>query len=152
MTISGEMPKWRRVVHRCASGFMFLFFAVFAVYGARLFFMGSVAGRGKGPAVAMMLWFTFLAAFAIGMQRWYDRRMIAQFSFDGSLLRFTTLGNEETQARDLSEIVQVREWRGRGGPLGYRLDFRDGAKAYLQYSVTNATALGEQLRFRVGLS
>ena len=137
-------------MHRCASGFMVLFFAVFAVYGARLFFIGSATGRGKGAAVAMMLWFTFLAAFAIGMQRRYDRRMIAQFSFDGSLLRFKTLGNAEPQARALSEIARVREWRGRGGPLGYRLDFRDGAKAYLEYSVTNATALSVQLRFRMG--
>ena len=151
MTISGEMPKWRKIVHRLASGFMFLFFSAFAVYGGRVFFVDSVAGRGRGAAVAMMLWFTFLAAFAVGMQRWYDRRMIAQFSFDGSVLRFTTLGNEDTQARDLSEIAQVRQWRGRGGPLGYRLDFRDGAKAYLDYSVSNATALGEQLRFRVRL-
>ena len=39
-----------------------------------------------------------------------------------------------------------------GGPLGYRLDFRDGAKAYLEYSVTNATAPGERLRLGVQFS
>jgi hypothetical protein len=38
----------------------------------------------------MMVWFGFLAALSIGMQRWCDRRRIAEFAFDGSLLRFKT--------------------------------------------------------------
>ena len=100
-------------MHRCASGFMVFFFAVFAVYGARLFFMGSVAGRGKSAAVAMMLWFAFLAAFAIGMQRWYNPRIIARA----------------------------------GRAAGVSAGFSRAPK----YSVTNGTALGEQLRYRVGL-
>lgn len=98
----------------------------------------------------MLLWFAFLAALSMGLQLWYHRRTIAEFTFDGSLLRFTTLGNAGTQTRALSEIVQVREWRGRGAPLGYRLDFRDGAKVYVEYSLANATTLGEQLRICMG--
>lgn len=67
MTISGEMPKWRKLVHWSAWRFMFLFFAGFAVWGARLFLLGSAAGRGKGGGLIMMLWFGFLAALSIGI-------------------------------------------------------------------------------------
>ena len=44
------------------------------------------------------------------------------------------------------------EWTGRGGPLGYCIKFRDGAKFYLQNGVSNAAALAERLRYDLGSS
>jgi hypothetical protein len=54
--------------------------------------------------------------------------------------------NPRTQVRSFAEIKQVKEWRGRGGLIGYRLSFRDGGKVYLEYSVANSIALADQLR------
>jgi hypothetical protein len=73
-------------------------------------------------------------------------RLITEFSYDGRTLRLSTLGVPEMQTRHLSEIAEVSEWRGRGGPLGYRVKFRDGAKFYLQNGVSNAAAVAEQIR------
>jgi hypothetical protein len=70
--------------------------------------------------------------------------MVCEFDFDGSTLRFRTLGIRQT--RPLADVAQVKDWRGRGGPIGYRLVFRDGAKVYLEYSVANSIALADQLR------
>jgi hypothetical protein len=70
-----------------------------------------------------------------------------EFSYDGRTLRISTLGRPRMQTRDRSEIAEVGEWRGRGGPLGYRLKFHDGAKFYLQFGVSNAAAVVEQIRY-----
>jgi hypothetical protein len=86
------------------------------------------------------------------MHRQLYRRMIVEFTFDGSLVRFRTLVNRETQTRSSSAIVQVREWRSRYGRVGYRIVFRDGALVYLDDAIPNATSLGEQLRSLVDLS
>ena len=66
-----------------------------------------------------------------------------EFSYDGRTLRISTLGRPRMQTRDRSEIAEVGEWRGRGGPLGYRLKFHDGGKFYLQFGVSNAAAVVE---------
>jgi hypothetical protein len=149
MMISGEMPKWQRIVHRSGVGFMCVFFAGFGIWNVRLFLVNAAAGRARAQPIGSLL-FAAMAVLSIGMQLWYQRRIITEFTFDGSALRFTTLGNSEAQTRALPEIVAVREWRGRGGSLGHRLAFRDGGKAYLSYSVSNATALAEQLKTYVG--
>jgi hypothetical protein len=80
------------------------------------------------------------------MQVWFWRRIVNELSYDGRALRFRTLGTAEMRARDLSEIADLAEWQGRGGPIGYRLRFRDGEKVYLQFGVSNSTAAVEQIR------
>jgi hypothetical protein len=52
--------------------------------------------------------------------------------------------------RDLSAIEEVGEWRGQGGPLGFCTKFRDGAKLYLHYGVSNASALADRIRYDLG--
>ncbi len=131
-------------------GFMCLFLAGFGIWTGRLFLTNATAGRGR-PLLISTLLYAVVAALSIVLQLWYHRRIIAQFEFDGSALRFRTLGNPEAQTRALVEVADVRPWRGRRGPIGYRLSFRDGGKAYLEYSVSNARALGEQLQAHVGL-
>jgi hypothetical protein len=40
----------------------------------------------------------------------------------------------------------VTQWQGRGGSMGYRFHFRDGAKIYVEYAVSNAVTLAETIR------
>ena len=59
------------------------------------------------------------------------------------------LSVQQMQMRPLPDIREVREWRGRGGPLGYRLLFRDKQRVYLEYSVSNSIVLAERLRANI---
>jgi hypothetical protein len=91
-----------------------------------------------------------LGLIGIGFRFW--KGLIKEFNYDGRTFTFTTLASSEMQVRHVSDIEEVGEWRGRGGPLGYRIKFRDGAKLYLQNGVSNAAALAERLRFDLGSS
>ena len=81
---------------------------------------------------------------------WFWKRLIKEFEYDGKILAFNTLASSEMQVRDISAIEEVAEWGGRGGPQGYCIKFRDGAKLYLQYGVSNAAALAERIRYDLG--
>ena len=48
---------------------------------------------------------------------------------------------------DLSEIAEIRDWIGRGNPLGFRLKFRNGRKYYIEYSVSNSAAIAAEIRY-----
>jgi hypothetical protein len=137
------MPKWRRSFHRIATGFMCLLFCGLVALGARIL-LAATRQPNKSMLVFGLL-FMAMAAVAAGMQFWFLRRMISEFSFDGCLLQFRTLGVTQTQTRAASDLSEIREWRGRGGPLGYRLTFRDGEKAYLEFYVSNAQVAAQLL-------
>lgn len=78
---------------------------------------------------------------------WFQRRIVCEFDYDGRALQFQTLGTRQTQVRPLEDIAKVKDWNGRGGPIGYRLVFRGGGKAYLlYYAVANSISLANQLR------
>lgn len=141
------MPKWRRYFPRIACGFMCLLFASVGFLSARPLLAAATAPR-HGILIAILL-FVAMAALSIGMQIWFHRRIISEFAFDGRSFQFRTLGLSRRQTRELSEIAEVRDWRGRGGQFGYRLAFRDGAKAYLEYSVSNSMTVAEQLRLHM---
>jgi hypothetical protein len=111
-------------------------------------FFGASAQARKG-VFFMTAWIIVLAGFCIGMSVWFWKRIIIEFSYDGSALRLRTLGRPDMQTRALSEIQDVDGWRGRGGPQGYKLKFRDGQKMYLHYSVTNAAAAAERIRSEI---
>jgi hypothetical protein len=86
--------------------------------------------------------FWFLVAFSVVLVI-QSFRLIAQPDF-------TRAGLAEHLAiylvRPLSEIVRVYKWRGLGHPVGYRLAFRDGSTAYVNYSLSNAKALEARLK------
>jgi hypothetical protein len=134
------MPGWRRVFHACTAGLMCLLFAGVGIFNGRFVLPGP--GRPLGMRVASGAFIAFAIVAITGSIR-FSRRMISEFSYDGATLRFRTLGIA-------GEIAEVREWQGRGGPVGYKLIFRDASKAYLEYSVSNASALAEELRRAVG--
>jgi hypothetical protein len=136
------MPKWRQYFNRFAGGFMCVLFAGLGLISARVAF----AATDKAPIIVCLIFMAFTTA-AIAGQFWFQRRIVCEFDYDGLTLRFRTLGIRRTQVRPLEEIAQVEEWRGRGGPLGYRLVFRDGGKVYLEYSVANSIALANHLRW-----
>ena len=139
------MPKWRQRFYTIAGGFMCLLFAGFAFLAARPLLRPEANGPQRGLLIASSVYLA-VALLSIGVQIWFHRRIISEFHFDGRSLRFRTLGISSMETRDVSEIARIRDWRGRSGALGYRLFFRDGGKAYLEYSVSNAIAVVEQQR------
>jgi hypothetical protein len=144
--ISGAMPKWRRNYHTIACGFMCLLFGGFGLLTLQPLFQSPHLGKRLliGSAV-----YAALAALGMATLLWFRRRIISEFMFDGHSLRFRTLGISRIAVRDLSEVAAVGGWRGRSGDLGYRLIFRDGAKVYLEYSVSNSRAVAEQLQSHI---
>ena len=146
--IAGIMPRWLRYSHTLGLVFMGLLFVTFSLFTLGLLF--PAGGGGQAPVVpGSGLVMVLIPALVVGTQLWFRHRLVSEFSFDGRLLRFRTLGLAETQTRDVLEIAELSDWRGRGGSLGYRLRFRDGAKIYLQYRVSNASAVAEQIRQRL---
>lgn len=121
---------------------MCVLFAGLGLISARTAF----AATDKAPIIVSLIFMAFTAS-AIAGQFWFQRRIVCEFAYDGATLQFRTLGIPATQVRPLAEIAEVKEWRGRGGPLGFRLVFRDGWKVYLEYSVKNSIALANQLRW-----
>jgi hypothetical protein len=129
---------------------------VLALFGALEWFgFHSSFSAGQHPQphkglTFVVLWMILVALGWILTALWFWKRLITEFSYDGKMLQLSTLGVPTTQARHLSEIVEVSEWRGRGGPLGYRIKFRGGAQFFLQYGVSNAAALAEQIGYDLG--
>lgn len=137
------MPKWRQYFNTFAAGFMCLLFAGLALVSSRMIVPGPPY-RGPAPRVVGLVFLAFTIT-AIGGQVWFRRRILSEFTYDGYTQQFRTLGVAETQIRPLSEIAEIRPWRGRSGPLGLVLLFKDRQKVYLEYSVRNAAALGMQI-------
>jgi len=94
----------------------------------------------------MAAWIMLIALFGAVSTIWFWKRIVIEFSYDGEALRLRTLGAPEMQTRAIQEIVEVGDWRGRGGSQGYKIRFRDGQKAYLQFGVPNADRLAGQIR------
>ena len=145
--ISGSMAPRSRFVHTAGFAVICLLFAAILAYDIGVLLQGGqVPAKGAlGSTVALLA----VAALAVSVQLWFRRRIITEFIYDESALRFRTLGIGEMQVRDVKEIAGLSEWRGRGGILGYRVHFRDGAKVYLQSSVTNSHAALEDILQRL---
>jgi hypothetical protein len=128
---------------------MFLVFGGMAFIDVRM----MIAAAHAGPDRAIMFFsflFMLIVGAAIGSQVWFHRRIISEFRYDGLTLQFRTIGIKEPQMRLLSHIKAIRDWKGRGGPLGYRLQFQDKQKLYLEFSVSNSIALVNRLRAHLG--
>ena len=143
--IAGTMPKWQQYGHRAP-------LVVVALFGALIWWGFHTAsshqseGRNGFATICLMV----LGLSLIGSVLWFWKRLLKEFDYDGRTFRFNTLGSPEMQVRDLSAIEEVDDWTGRGGPLGFCIRFRDGAKLYLQYGVPNAAALAERIRHDLG--
>lgn len=120
--ISGVMPRWRQRFYTIAGGFMCLLFAGFALLAARPLLRPEANGPQRGLLIASSVYLA-VALLSIGMQLWFHRRIISEFHFDGRSLRFRTLGISSMETREVSEIVGIRDWRGRSGrprlPAGF---------------------------------
>jgi hypothetical protein len=115
-------------------------------------FHSAPSHQPQGRNVWAITWMIVLGLVFIGSGFWFWKRLIKEFTYHGRTFTFNTLANSETQVRDISAIEEVAEWTGRGGPLGYCIKFRDGAKLYLQNGVPNAAALAQRLRSDLGSS
>jgi hypothetical protein len=143
--IEGVMPKWQRYLHNSATVFMSVLVVGMTLLYARFIIPPAHTGSAKARFFLSFLFVAF-AVFGIGSLIWYHRRIIAEFRYDGSALRYRTLGTREPQDRPLADIASIRDWRGRGGQLGYRLQFQDKQKLYLEFSVSNSIALANRLQ------
>jgi hypothetical protein len=147
MMIAGAMPKWQQYSHRSPVVIVILFGA--------LIWWGDHSAPSHPPQghnVWAFTWMIVLGLGFIGSGMWFWKRLVKEFNYDGRTFTFNTLASPETQLRDVAAIEEVGGWTGRGGPLGYRIKFRDGAKLYLQNGVSNAAPLAEQLRYDLGSS
>jgi hypothetical protein len=139
------MPKWQLYLHKSAGAFMFLVFGGMAFMDVRLMIAGVHAGPDRAIIFFSVLFVLFLAT-AVLSQVWFHRRIITEFRYDGSTLQFRTIGFQEPQFRPISDIASIREWKGRGGPLGCLLRLQDKQKLYLEFSVSNSIALADRLK------
>src|SRR5689334_22485248 len=136
-TISGAMSRAAQRVHIFSCGFMCVLFA-----GLAFLSLQQLLLQTETPAnfarTAFSFGFLIFVVWAINMQIRFQHTIVCEFSYDGYTLEFRTIGVRRTQVRQTSGIKTIREWRGRGGPQGYRIDFREGGRIYLSYSVRNA--------------
>jgi hypothetical protein len=143
--IAGTMAKWQRYGHRAP-------LVIVALLGAFLWWGFHTAPSHQalernGFAIVCLI---VLGLSLIGGVLWFWKRLIKEFNYDGRTFTFNTLASPEMQVRDLSAIEGVGEWTGQRGPQGFCIKFRDGAKLYLHYGVSNAAALAERLRYDLG--
>lgn len=136
------MPKRRRSFHRAAAAFMCVLFTGCIAIAGMLAVQAS-----RDPLNIPMLLFSFVfGAMGIGQiagMVWYQRRIVIAFEYDGRRFCYRALSTGQIPA---DEIAAVREWTGRGGPQGYCLVSRNGKKLYIEYTVSNAAALAENIR------
>jgi hypothetical protein len=112
--IFGTMPRWQRILHSAASIFMAILAGGFGVLSVSFLFRSGPA-PSRGLIVSSFAGIV-IAACGVGAQFWFRSRLVTEFSYDGRALRSRTLGRAEIETQDLSEIAEVGEWRGRGGP------------------------------------
>lgn len=103
------------------------------------------AAPEKAPRILSILFLVFAIVAIIGMVG-YLRSIISEFRYNGSNLAFRTVGNSSPQTVGLPDIISIREWRGKGGQSGFRLQLQDRRKFYLEYSVSNSATLVNLLR------
>lgn len=142
--LSGVMPKSRQYFHAGICALVCLVFGGLAVFHIQLIFPPAGA-RPSSSATALSVGFIALALGAIVMQLWFRRRIVREFTYTGSALHLRTLGIHGMQTYSLSQLADIREWRGRRGPVGFRLVFQDGWNAYIELTVENAEAVVERL-------
>jgi hypothetical protein len=148
--ITVVMPQWQRWVYRFGPWLCLLVFLLIAGLVARPV-LANPEIRRQG-LVPLTVFFSCATIWAMATMTWFLRRLIAECSYDGGMLRFTTVGRAEAEIRpvlDLSDIDEWREYRGRfGGPglMGYRLTFRDRQKLYLDLGIANVRDLVARLQ------
>ena len=142
--ISGAMPKRKLLFHAGSAILITLIFVSAGLVNAQ-FLLPKQASRVSPGFQLVAFLFILLAVAILAIQNWFRRRIIREFTYDGATLRFSTLASSATQARLPSQLIEIRDWMGRGGVMGYQLFFRDAPKAFLEDDTSNSTALIDQL-------
>ncbi|HYL73406.1 MAG TPA: hypothetical protein VEU96_04335 [Bryobacteraceae bacterium] len=146
MMIAGKMAKWQQYGHRAP-------LVIVPLFGALMWWgFHTAPSPSKGRNSFAIIFLIVLALTMIGGVLRFWKKIVKEFTYDGRTFTFNTLASPEMQMRDLSAIEEVADWSGRGGPLGFCIKFRDGAKLYLHNGVSNAAALAERMRSDLGSS
>ena len=148
--ISGTMPRRDRIAAWIMCGLMYLFCGI-ALYGSGLCLAAPAKVRHPPPAPLSMTYMA-LSVAGIALQTRFWRRNIRHIEYSGGELRFRTFGVAKMQARPLRDLAKVDPWvAGREHSVrGYRLQFRDGGKVYLDFAVSNCAELIGQIRAGLG--
>jgi hypothetical protein len=139
--LSGAMPQSVRVVHKLS---FWLSCLLSAGVPSIVFCLLWVKKATVGMAALWVLVLVMGALVIVGELR-FRRQLITQFSYDGRMFQFRTLGQPEMRCIPAGGVAKVEDWRGRWGRKGYRLTFRHGEGAYLQFAVPNSRELVAQL-------
>jgi hypothetical protein len=142
---SGTMSPGRQTYHACTTALMCGLFVAIMLLAGR-FLLPLPGFQASGALLGCAIFFEIAAAGAIVLQVRDYCRIVRQFEYNGQLLRFWTLGSSQAQNRELSQIVDILQGRARAPSIGFALVFKDGKKAYLDYSLPNARSTAERLR------
>ena len=138
------MPKRKLLFHAGSAILMTLIFVSAGLVNAQ-FLLPKQAARVSPDFQVVAFLFILLAVAILAIQNWFRRRIIREFTYDGVTLRFSTLGGSATNERLPSQLIEIRDWLGRGGVMGYQLFFRDAPKAFLEDDTSNSSTLIQQL-------
>jgi len=89
---------------------------------------------------------TVLTLSGIGAQVWFRRRLVKEFSYDGSVLRFRPSERQRRKPVIYLKLRKLPSGEAAEARKAIALRFLDGQKIYLQYSVTNSFAVAEEMR------
>jgi hypothetical protein len=139
--LSGAMPQSVRVVHKLS---FWLTCLVSAGVPSIVFWLMWAKKATVGMAALWVVVLVMGALVIVGESR-FRSQLVTQFTYDGRMFQFRTLGQPEMQCTPAGGVAKIEDWRGRWGRKGYRLTFRHGEGAYLQFAVPNSRELVAQL-------
>ncbi len=135
--LTGAMPQSVRVVHKLS-----FWLTCFVSTGLpSLDFWLVWAKKATVGMAALCVVVLVMGALVIIGQLRFRRQLITQFSYDGRVFQFRTLSQPEMQCIPAGGVAKIKDWRGRFGRKGYRIIFRHGEDAYLQFPVSNSREL-----------
>ncbi len=140
-TISGALPDSRRKL------FVYGSMAAFIVVGTfSALTMWPLVSRIHSIPLPILLLYGAISAMAIASYLQVRNRVITQFDYDGSTLYYRTAGHPETRTLPMVDLHKIKDWRTKGGTLGFILVFRDGQKLNVDFALANSDALIARLR------
>ena len=143
MTISGELTQ-RQLARR---KLLRIGFPLLLACGGPLLLLDQILLHSTpGPGD-----FAFIPLFLVGGAVVYwlwtrsDGWWVVEFTCDETSFRYRRWGSAQAEARALSDVAKVLEWKSSGEPVRYEVTFRDGGVVALGLRMPNAKAAADWL-------